>query len=97
MTPSIHSALLAHVGTPFTIDGTGGDQTLVLESVDEPRTMNGVTTFGATFRGGPATPAEQGTHVFSADGFAPTPLFIVPAGRDDRGVIFHAAFTFQEA
>jgi len=96
MTLSDYATLHAAVGTAFNVDWAGIPRTLVLESVDEPRTANGFTSFGANFRGDTTVPVEQGSRLFSAEGFAATALFIVPVGSDDRGVLFHAAFSVQE-
>lgn len=90
------AALAAAVGTSFDVDWAGTARTLVLESVDEPRSENGCISFGATFQADAATPPEQGTRSFSSARFDTTELFIVPIARDDHGVLFHAAFALQE-
>ncbi|HEY5223918.1 MAG TPA: hypothetical protein VIJ18_12830 [Microbacteriaceae bacterium] len=96
MTTLRHADFAHRVGDEFTVDWSGTMHTLVLEAVDEPHRADGIVSFGITLRGDASVPAEQGTRSFTAVGFNTTELFIVPVGRDEHGVRFHAAFSVQE-
>jgi len=40
--------------------------------------------------------AQQGTYVFSGDGFAPAPIFVVATGFSDGTAQYEAIFNRQE-
>ena len=50
------------------------------------------TGYSLTFRAALSTPAEQANYRVEADGFMPTPIFLVPARQTPDGVELHAVF-----
>lgn len=82
-----------HLESPFQVaDGAGNAATFELvEAADHGSTPRHVA-FSLVFRGPPDRFAPQGTYRFAHEGIGALDLFIVPVGRDDRGLYYEACF-----
>ncbi|MGI8664882.1 MAG: DUF6916 family protein [Jatrophihabitans sp.] len=50
-------------------------------------------SFSLTFKAGADAPIEQATFLLSADGFGPSPIFLVPLRQLPDGLEYQAVFT----
>lgn len=88
---------LQRVGHPFVLrrqDASANGEPFAAVLVDCcPHADNGRSAgYSLTFRAPLPVPADQGTYLVEADGFTPTPIFLVPARQSQDGVDLHAVF-----
>ncbi len=84
-----------HLNTKFRAkSGSSGVVDLILISATDRNTRKvpGVDTFSIIFRGAHARPLEQGTYRFTHRSIGAFDLFIVPVGKDDKGLLYEAVF-----
>jgi hypothetical protein len=87
----------ARLGEPFTVTfGTGQTAPLVLAECS-PRVVNeGTVSYSLRFTGDAGTASGQGMFSFSAAGFGPTEVFIVPVQPRSGGVEYEAVYNQWE-
>ena len=79
-------------------DPRGADAPLsaVLTECERHPAPEGQSAFVVRFAVDGAPGAQQGTYVFSGDGFAPAPIFVVATGFADGTAQYEAIFNRQE-
>jgi hypothetical protein len=87
----------ARLGEQFTVTfGTGQTAPLVLAECS-PRVVNeGTASYSLRFTGDAGTTSAQGMFSFSAEGFGPANVFIVPVQPRDDGVEYEAVYNQWE-
>ncbi|GAB3127091.1 DUF6916 family protein [Glaciibacter psychrotolerans] len=102
-TPALgHEDFASRVGDTFTVAGDSGGAEpdtsveLVLVGCSPLVASGGWLSFSLTFRGSAATPLGQGTFTFTAAGFDPAALFVVPISSTPAGIDYDAHFTLME-
>ena len=94
--PPAHGDFAGRVGHPFTAVTDGVSSRFVLTHCSPPATGGGYSSFTLTFRSGPGHTPAQGTYSFTAPGFGPADIFIVPVGQTAQGTDYHVAFSHRE-
>ncbi|MDQ2838413.1 MAG: hypothetical protein M3Y42_06935 [Actinomycetota bacterium] len=92
--PPSYEAFLAHVEQPWQLR-LADDRVIevLLTECVRNQAEGGPASFSLTFKAGPDAPIEQATYLLSADGFGPTPIFLVPLRQLPDGMEYHAVFT----
>lgn len=94
--PPTHSDFAGRVGHPFTALTDGVSSRFVLTHCGAPAAGGGYSSFALTFRSEPGHTPAQGIYSFTAPGFGPADIFIVPVGQTALGTDYHVAFSHRE-
>lgn len=92
-----HADFVGRVGHPFTVL-VAPDRTeqFTLVTCSALTSAGGYASFSLTFRSAPGVAPTQGILPFSAPGFGPADLFIVPVGQTAEGTDYDVVFSHRE-
>jgi hypothetical protein len=90
----------SRIGETFTVvnpQSEAGTGAQFLLTACSPRVASGgFVSFSVTFSDNSGAAAQQGTLTFSAPGFGPTDVFVVPVRQSDAGVDYEVIFNQLE-
>lgn len=91
MTTLEHAALASLTGSTVRAEVAGTMVELTIDEVSDPVVVGGFGSF-AVLLTGPPEPIEQATYRMHHAALGDFDLFVVPVGRDERGVQYEAVF-----